>query len=161
MLVALEGKLSIVRPNRKTPAYTVRRKMVDHLTAVVEETGNHVTAAESVNLNGHEDLGQGEKCRVDRRKLELMLQGMMTISIWTLTQEFYLHIPYVVYICACAWFVHNTSVNSNAFEVVKRLPSVHISKARSWQLLLPKLSSWNIKFQKVDSTIEFKIKRAL
>ena len=55
--------------------------MVDHMTAVVEETGNPKTAAESINLNGHEEHGQGEKCRVDRRKLELMLQGMLTICV--------------------------------------------------------------------------------
>ena len=81
MLSTLEGKLSLLKPNQKTPANTVRRKMVDHMTAVVEETGNPKTAAESINLNGHEEHGQGEKCRVDRRKLELMLQGMLTICI--------------------------------------------------------------------------------
>lgn len=53
--------------------------MVDHLTAVVEETENPETAANLQNLNGHDEPEHpGEKCRVDRRKLELMLQGKLT-----------------------------------------------------------------------------------
>ncbi|CAB3987876.1 Hypothetical predicted protein, partial [Paramuricea clavata] len=45
--------------------------MVDHLTAVVEETERQAT---SVQLNGHDEYGHGEKFRVDRRKLEQMLR---------------------------------------------------------------------------------------
>lgn len=48
--------------------------MVDHLTAVVEETDSQAT---SVQLNGHDEYGHGEKFRVDRRKLEQMLRGKL------------------------------------------------------------------------------------
>jgi hypothetical protein len=59
--------------------------MVDHLTVVVEETENQVTSTDITNLNGHDDYGHGEKFRVDRRRLEQMLQGLLTKHVWTFT----------------------------------------------------------------------------
>ena len=50
--------------------------MADHLTDVVDETVNHETAVHTSRLNGQDESELGEKYRVDRRKLEQMLQGI-------------------------------------------------------------------------------------
>lgn len=71
---------------------------MEHLTAVLEETENDMTAGEAAN--GQDDFEQGEKIRVDRRKLEQMLQGLYPKLYPNICTEAYLHIVYMVYISA-------------------------------------------------------------
>jgi hypothetical protein len=75
---SFEGKISVHGKAEDRRLDILLENMGDHMTTVVEEAENQMTAAEATNINGQEEFGHGEKFRVDRRKLEQMLQGMLT-----------------------------------------------------------------------------------
>ena len=74
---------------------------MEHLTSVTEETEHELTAANTstARTDAHDDAGQGEKIRVDRRKLELMLQGTLSVKL-VIKHGYRLLFTYQVYICA-------------------------------------------------------------
>lgn len=71
-----------------------------NLTAVVEETDNQITVAGTQAPNEQDSHGHGEKFRVDRRKLEQMLRGIVMKQVQTKNTSSYLHKSDLVYICA-------------------------------------------------------------